>query len=136
MAQAQTQLEFARSEVIATSIQRAQFEHAIAVLAGMPPAELSIAPGALGTLPPLVPTGLPSVLLEQRPDVAAAERRMAAANAQIGVAEAAYFPDITLSTSFGYSATNLGSLFDASTNSGRSDGRWYKPHSTQALAVR
>ena len=114
VAQALTQLEFARSQSIATGVQRAQFEHAIAVLIGLPPAELSIASGGLGALPPPTPVGVPSTLLERRPDVAAAERRMAAANAQIGAAEAAYYPDITLSASFGYASTALGSLFDAS----------------------
>jgi NodT family efflux transporter outer membrane factor (OMF) lipoprotein len=114
VAQAETQLESTRAQAIGVSIQRAQFEHAIAVLAGMPPADLSIAPAELGLVPPPVPAGLPSVLLERRPDVAAAERRVAAASAQIGVAEAAYFPDITLTSSVGYATTALGSLFDSS----------------------
>lgn len=114
VAQAEAQLESTRSQAIGVGVQRAQLEHAIAVLAGLPPAELSISRGGLPALPPPVPPGLPSALLERRPDIAAAERRMAAANAQIGVAEAAYFPDITLSASFGYSSTALGSLFDAS----------------------
>lgn len=114
VAQAQTQLETARSQAIAVGVQRAQFEHAIAVLMGVPPADLDIPPGTLGPQPPLVPPGLPSALLERRPDVAAAERRMAAANAQIGIAEAAYFPDITLTSSVGYASTVLSSLFDSS----------------------
>ena len=114
VAQAEAQLESTRAQAIAVGIQRAQFEHAIAVLAGVPPADLSIAPAGLGVVPPPVPAGLPSVLLERRPDVAAAERRVAAASAQIGVAEAAYFPDITLTSSVGYAATALGSLFDSS----------------------
>ena len=112
VAQAETQLELARAEAIAIGIQRAQFEHAIAVLAGVLPADLSIAPAGLGAAPPLVPAELPSVLLERRPDIAAAERRVAAASAQIGIAEAAYFPDITLTSSVGYAATALGSLFE------------------------
>ena len=103
-----------RAQAIAVGIQRVQFEHAIAVLTGVPPADLSIAPTGLGVVPPPVPAGLPSALLERRPDVAAAERRVAAASAQIGVAEAAYFPDITLTSSVGYVSTALGSLFDSS----------------------
>jgi NodT family efflux transporter outer membrane factor (OMF) lipoprotein len=114
VAQAETQLESTRAQAIAVGIQRAQFEHAIAVLIGVPPADLTIPPRGLGVVPPAVPLELPSVLLERRPDVAAAERRVAAASSQIGVAEAAYFPDITLSSSVGYAATALGSLFDAS----------------------
>jgi NodT family efflux transporter outer membrane factor (OMF) lipoprotein len=114
VAQAETQLESTRAQAIAVGIQRVQFEHAIAVLTGVPPADLSIAPAGLGVVPPPVPAGLPSALLERRPDVAAAERRVAAASAQIGVAEAAYFPDITLTSSVGYVSTALGSLFESS----------------------
>lgn len=114
VAQAETQLESTRAQAIAVGIQRAQFEHAIAVLTGVPPANLTIAPAELGAVPPPTPVELPSALLERRPDIAAAERRVAAANAQIGVAEAAYFPDITLTSSVGYAATALGSLFDSS----------------------
>ncbi len=93
---------------------RAQLEHAIAVLLGEPPATFSIEPQPLDDLLPIPPAAvLPSELLERRPDVAAAERRMAAANALIGVAETAWFPDITLSSSFGYAATGWGALFSA-----------------------
>jgi NodT family efflux transporter outer membrane factor (OMF) lipoprotein len=114
VAQARTQLENTRAQAVATGILRAQFEHAIAVLIGKPPAELTIA--AVAAVPPIpvIPAGLPSELLERRPDIAAAERRMAAANAQIGVAEAAFFPTITLSASAGSSASKLGQLFSAS----------------------
>ncbi len=112
VAQARTQLENTRAQAIATGILRAQLEHAIAVLIGKPPAELTIA--AVGSVPALpdVPAGLPSELLERRPDIAAAERRMAAANAQIGVAEAAFFPTITLSADYGISAAALNRLFN------------------------
>src|SRR6266850_2390285 len=82
-------------------VQRAQLEHAIAILIGKAPAEFSIAAAPLAVTMPRVPAGLPSELLERRPDVAAAERRVAAANAQIGVAKAAYFPSLTLSASYG-----------------------------------
>jgi NodT family efflux transporter outer membrane factor (OMF) lipoprotein len=112
VAQARTQLENTRAQAIATGVLRAQLEHAIAVLIGKPPAELTIA--AVASVPglPDVPAGLPSELLERRPDIAAAERRMAAANAQIGVAEAAFFPTITLSADYGISASALKRLFN------------------------
>lgn len=112
VAQAQAQLETTRAQSIAVGVQRAQLEHAIAVLVGRTPADLAIAPGELPGGPDPVPPGLPSALLERRPDIAAAERRMAAASAQIGVARAAYFPDITLSSSVGFASTALSSLFD------------------------
>lgn len=113
VALAETQLQSTRSQAIAVGVQRAQFEHAIAVLVGEPPSNFSIAPQALGDVPPPVPAGLPSALLERRPDVAAAERRMASANALIGVAETAYFPDITISATWGFAATGIGALFTA-----------------------
>ncbi len=112
---AQTQLENAQAEAVDLGVQRAQLEHAIAVLVGVPPADLTIAPTT--TLPtdvPTVPGGVPSTLLERRPDIAAAERSVAAANANIGVAVAAYYPDLTLSGSYGFASTSLGSLFSAS----------------------
>jgi len=98
VAQAQTQLETARAQLIDYDVARAQYEHAIAVLAGKPPAELSVTYHAIKIIPPPVPVGLPSTLLERRPDIAAAERQMAAANEQIGIAKAAYYPTISLST--------------------------------------
>ncbi len=109
--QAETQLKSTQAQAIDTGVQRAQLEHAIAVLIGKLPSELSIAPVPLAVTMPRVPLGLPSELLERRPDVAAAERRAAAANAQIGVAKAAYFPSLTLSASGGFRSQNATDLF-------------------------
>jgi NodT family efflux transporter outer membrane factor (OMF) lipoprotein len=101
---AQTQLLTSQAAQVNAAIARAQYEHAIAVLVGQQPGAFSIAAMPLGSEVPTTPTGLPSTLLERRPDVAEAERRMAAANAQIGVAKAAFFPSLTLSASGGYSS--------------------------------
>src|SRR5271167_3058499 len=90
--EAKTQLETTRAQAIDVGVARAQFEHAVAVLIGKPPAEFTLPPLPLTAPPPLIPVGLPSELLERRPDIAAAERQMASANAQIGVAKAAYYP--------------------------------------------
>jgi len=111
---AETQLENARAQAINLGVDRAAQEHAIAVLMGKAPAALSIAPTPLGSAVPVVPPGLPSALLERRPDVAASERAMAAANAQIGVAVSAYFPDLTLTGSVGFASSELGNLFSLS----------------------
>ena len=100
--QAETQLKSTQAQAIDVGVQRAQVEHAIAILIGKPPAELSIAAEPLAIEIPSIPASLPSQLLERRPDIAAAERQMAAANAQIGVAKAAYFPSFTLSASTGF----------------------------------
>jgi NodT family efflux transporter outer membrane factor (OMF) lipoprotein len=105
--QAQVQVKTTQAQAIDVGVQRAQLEHAIALLLGKPPAALSIAPAALKTAVPVAPVGLPSELLERRPDIAAAERRMAQANAQIGVAKAAYFPSLTLSASAGYQSAAM-----------------------------
>jgi len=102
VAQAQTQLDTTRVQDTDVTVQRAQFEHAIAVLIGKPPAEFSLATAPLKTQPPSIPTGLPSELLQRRPDIAAAERRMAEANQQIGIARAAYFPTVTLDGTAGF----------------------------------
>jgi NodT family efflux transporter outer membrane factor (OMF) lipoprotein len=110
---AETQLEGARSQLIGVGVQRAQLEHAIAVLVGQPPATFSIPQGKLGATVPVTPPGLPSSLLERRPDVAAAERQMQAANAQIGVAIAAYFPSLTLSGSYGFQSSVLPKLLSS-----------------------
>lgn len=114
VAQARTQLESTRAQAAAVAVQRAPLEDSIANLIGKPPAEVSIPP--VPGLPPLpeIPAGLPSSLLERRPDIAAAERRMAAANAQIGVDAAAFYPDITLSADAGTSASKIASLASAS----------------------
>jgi len=102
VAQAQTQLSGARAQLVDLGVARAQFEHAIAILIGKPPAELSIAPAKIGAMPPAIPVGVPSNLLERRPDIAAAERQMAAANEQIGIVKAAFYPAVTLSLSAGF----------------------------------
>jgi NodT family efflux transporter outer membrane factor (OMF) lipoprotein len=112
--QADTQLKSTQAQAVEIGVRRSQFEHAIALLVGVPPAELSIPPQPpYSPELPVVPAGLPSALLERRPDVAAAERRVAAANANIGVAQAAFFPSLTLSASLGYRATAGASLLSA-----------------------
>lgn len=113
VAQAETQLNTTRAQATDLGIQRAQLEHAIATLLGKPASSFSIATNALAAEPVVIPFGVPSQLLERRPDVAAAERRVAEANAQIGVARAAYFPTITLNGSAGYQSTSLGNLVSA-----------------------
>lgn len=105
--QAETQLKSAQAQAIDVGVQRAQQEHAIALLIGKPAAELTIPFSPLDAVPPPIPVGLPSALLERRPDIAAAERQMAAANAQIGATEAAWYPTVTLSASGGLQATGL-----------------------------
>jgi NodT family efflux transporter outer membrane factor (OMF) lipoprotein len=106
VAQAQTQLDTTRVQDTDVTVQRTQLEHAIAVLIGKPPAEFSLAAAPLKTQPPIIPTGLPSELLQRRPDIAAAERRMAEANQQIGIARAAYFPTVTLDGTAGFEGTH------------------------------
>lgn len=116
VAQAQATLDNARSQLVALGVTRAQLEHAIAALIGKPPAEFSLAPtpAPLGLQVPVVSAGVPSTLLERNPTVAQAERQMAAANAQIGVAVAGYFPSLTLTGSYGFSSTMLDTLLHAS----------------------
>jgi NodT family efflux transporter outer membrane factor (OMF) lipoprotein len=104
---AQTQVKTIEAQAINVEAQRAQFEHAIAVLIGRPPAELAIKKAELATKVPVVPPGIPSVLLERRPDIAAAERAVAMQNALIGVAVTAYFPDISLSGQYGWLGPQL-----------------------------
>jgi NodT family efflux transporter outer membrane factor (OMF) lipoprotein len=108
--QAMTQLQTVRAEAIDVGVLRAQYEHAVAILIGKPPAEFSLPPLPLSAPPPLIPIGVPSELLERRPDIAAAERRVAAANAQIGVAESAYYPSINLGGSGGFESSSITTL--------------------------
>jgi NodT family efflux transporter outer membrane factor (OMF) lipoprotein len=105
VAQAQTVLETARAQAIDVKEQRTQFEHAIAVLVGEPAPSFALPVVPLSAVPPVIPPGLPSQLLERRPDIASSERQMAAANANIGVAKAAYFPLFNFSPSAGYEST-------------------------------
>jgi NodT family efflux transporter outer membrane factor (OMF) lipoprotein len=107
VAQAQTQLETTRAQAVDIQVQRAQFEHAIAVLIGEPASNFAFAQAPWTTPPPAIPIGLPSDLLERRPDIAAAERRMSATNAEIGVARAAYFPALTLTGSGGFESSSI-----------------------------
>ncbi len=111
--QAQTQLKSAQAQLAEAKAQRAQLEHALAVLLGQPPSNFTLARTAAVPASPAVPVLLPSTLLQRRPDIAAAERRVAAAYAQIGVAKAAYFPSLTLSASAGYRSTSLSDLISA-----------------------
>jgi NodT family efflux transporter outer membrane factor (OMF) lipoprotein len=110
VAQAQTILETTRAQDVDLGVQRAAFEHAIAVLIGQPASEFSLQPTPLTVPPPLLPVDLPSQLLERRPDIAAAERRVQEANAQIGVARAAYFPLINLSGTGGFESAVITTL--------------------------
>jgi NodT family efflux transporter outer membrane factor (OMF) lipoprotein len=109
---AQTTLEGAQAQLINAGESRAQYEHAIAVLVGHAPAELNIPAGGLMQTVPVPPPGVPSTLLERRPDIAAAERMMAEQNAQVGVDLGAYYPDISLSALGGYTADPIGGLFN------------------------
>jgi NodT family efflux transporter outer membrane factor (OMF) lipoprotein len=112
VAQAQTQLETTRALDVDVSVQRAAFEHAIAVLVGKSPAEFAQPASPLVGPPPSIPPGLPSELLERRPDIAAAERRVQEANAQIGVARSAYFPVFSITGSGGFESQALGALLN------------------------
>jgi len=111
VAQAQTQLETTRAQATAVGIARSQFEHAIATLVGMPASQFSIPVQALTTKPPAIPYGVPSQLLERRPDIAASERSVAQANAQIGLAQVAYFPLVSLTASAGFQSTHIADWF-------------------------
>ena len=112
--QAKTQLQAAVVQLQDIQVARAQNEHAIAVLIGQPPNSFSLAPQPLESTPPGIPAGLPSQLLERRPDIAAAERRAAEANQQIGIARAAYFPTVGLSAAGGFESGSLANFFSAS----------------------
>jgi NodT family efflux transporter outer membrane factor (OMF) lipoprotein len=111
---AQAQLESTQAQLAGVGVQRQQFEHAIAVLTGHPPSDLTIAPATLAANVPILPPGLPSSLLERRPDIASAERTMQQQNALIGVQTAAFYPDISLSVLLDYAGSPLGQLFNAS----------------------
>lgn len=111
VAQAETQLEATQAQDAALAIQRAQFEHALAMLTGQPASTFSVPVEALKSSPPAIPFGVPSQLLERRPDIAAAERLVAQANAQIGIARAAYFPTVTLSATTGLASTSFAQWF-------------------------
>jgi len=112
VAQAESQLYGTQSSLIDLGVQRAQLEHAIAILIGKAPSELSVPVATLATLPPPVPVGVPSELLERRPDIAASERQVAAANEQIGIAMAAFYPNLTLSANAGFESA-VGRFFSA-----------------------
>ena len=111
VAQAQTQLKSTQAADVALGIQRAQFEHAIAMLTGQPPSTFSMPLQPLNSNPPAIPFGVPSQLLERRPDIASAERLVAQANAQIGIARAAYFPTVTLSAAAGFQSSSIATWF-------------------------
>ncbi len=112
--QAKTQLQAAIVALQDIQVARAQNEHAIAVLIGQPPNSFSLPPAPLDQIPPGIPAGLPSELLERRPDIAAAERRAAEGNQQIGIARSAYFPTVGLSAAGGFESGSLANIFDAS----------------------
>jgi NodT family efflux transporter outer membrane factor (OMF) lipoprotein len=111
---ARAQLESAQAQLVGVGVQRQQFEHAIAMLTGHAPAELTIAPAPLASAVPVVPPGLPSALLERRPDIAAAERQMQQQNALVGVQLAAFYPDISLSALGGLVGSPVSQLFTLS----------------------
>lgn len=113
VAQQSALLDSTRTQVSLLQQQRAQFEHAIAVLTGNPPPTFSVASAPLNPNPPAIPVGLPSDLLERRPDIAAAERRMAQQNAQVGVATSAFYPRITLAGAGGFQSRDIASLVSA-----------------------
>ncbi len=111
VAQAESQLYAVQSQLMDLGVQRAAFEHAIAILIGKAPAELTIPPVTLNASPPPVPLGVPSELLERRPDIAGAERQVAAANEQIGIAIAAFYPTLSLTGSAGLESSSLAKWF-------------------------
>ncbi len=141
---AQTQLETTRAQQIDNRILRAQYEHAIATLTGQPASTFSLPPAPLTAAPPTIPVGLPSELLQRRPDIASAERHVAAANAQIGVARSAYYPVLNLTGSGGTESTGLGTLiqgpstlwaFGASATEALFEGGLRRATNKQALAA-
>lgn len=139
--QAQAQLKSAQAQATDVGVQRAQFEHAIAVLIGVAPAEYSLPRSPVTAEPPVVPAGVPSELLERRPDIASTERQVAAANAQIGVAEAAFYPTVNLTASLGaafghaFSAPTLLWSLGAAIAQTIFDGGARQGHKDQAIAA-
>lgn len=115
LVQAQTQYEQTRAQLVNESINRALLEHAIALLVGKAPSEVSIEPAVTRLTIPTVDSGIPSTLLERRPDISSAERQMAAANAQVGVAKGAFYPQISLGATIGFLSGGLGSLLQLGT---------------------
>lgn len=111
--QAQSQLRSAQAQTLDATTQRGQFEHAIAVLLGLPPSGFTLARSAALPAPPAVPELLPATLLQRRPDIAASQRRVASAYAQIGIADAAFFPSLSLSANAGYRNSSLSDLVSA-----------------------
>ncbi|MDT5279834.1 MAG: hypothetical protein QOJ20_1029, partial [Mycobacterium sp.] len=111
VAQAQTQLDMTRVQDTDIGVMRAQYEHAIATLIGKPPAAFSLPPTPLDLQPPEIPAGIPSELLQRRPDIAASERRVAEANEQIGIAQAAYYPSLNFSALSGFEGTSAATWF-------------------------
>jgi NodT family efflux transporter outer membrane factor (OMF) lipoprotein len=111
VAQAETQLDSAKEQLIDFGVARAQYEHAIAILIGKPPSELTLEQRTLKGEPPQVPVALPSTLLERRPDIAISERQMASLNEQIGIADAAFYPSLTLSAGAGLASSSFVNLF-------------------------
>jgi NodT family efflux transporter outer membrane factor (OMF) lipoprotein len=112
IAQAESQLKATQAQDTNLGVLRAQYEHAIALLAGQPASTFAIPVEALKASPPSIPIGIPSELLERRPDIAAAERSVAQANAQIGIAQTAFFPTVTLSASAGLEALSVAKWFE------------------------
>ncbi|HXJ41440.1 MAG TPA: efflux transporter outer membrane subunit [Bryobacteraceae bacterium] len=111
VALAQAQLENARAQLLDLQITRAQLEHGIAILIGKPPSALTINRSTAQSPPPVIPVSVPSALLERRPDIAAAERQMAAANEQIGIAKAAFFPTLSISATAGLEGSSIAKWF-------------------------
>ena len=111
VAQAETQLKTTQAQATDLGVARSQLEHAIAMLTGQPASNFSLPPTDLNEKPPAIPVGLPSQLLERRPDIAAAERRVAEANAEIGVTKAAFFPSLVLGATGGFESTSIASWF-------------------------
>jgi NodT family efflux transporter outer membrane factor (OMF) lipoprotein len=111
VAEAQTQLDTTKVQVTDSGVERAQYEHAIAVLIGKPPSSFALPPAPLTLNPPAIPVGIPSELLERRPDIAAAERRVAEANEQIGIAQAAYYPSLLLNPTTGFEGDTIATWF-------------------------